>query len=70
MIITDAQATNPLWHALRAHYTARLAQLRAENDNPALSEKDSAVLRGRIAECKAFLSMDSQQTENITVAGM
>ncbi len=70
MKINDAQALNPMWQALRAHYTARLAQLRIENDNPALSEKETTVLRGRIAECRALLDMDSPEPEAITVQGM
>jgi|688.fasta_scaffold00571_18 hypothetical protein len=70
MKITEAQSTNPLWQALRAHYTTRLAQLRMDNDNTALSEKETAVLRGRIAECRAILDMDSPEPEAITVQGM
>lgn len=70
MRLTDAQQTNPLWHVLRAHYAERLAQLRMDNDNTALTEKESAVLRGRIAEVKAFLDMDSPEPEQITVSGL
>jgi hypothetical protein len=70
MKLNDAQALNPLWQALRAHYTTRLAQLRMDNDNTALSEKETAVLRGRIAECRAILDMDSPEPEAITVQGM
>jgi len=70
MRLNDAQALNPLWQALRAHYTARLSQLRTENDNPALSEKETAALRGRIAECRAILDMDSPEPEEISVQGM
>jgi hypothetical protein len=70
MRLTDTQVLNPLWTLLRAHYTERLAQLRKDNDNLALTEKDSATLRGRIAEVKAFLEMDSPEPEQITVAGL
>ena len=37
MKLNEAQKTSPLWHALRAHYVARLDQLRTDNDNPALA---------------------------------
>lgn len=70
MRINDAQALNPMWQALRAHYTTRLAQLRIDNDNPALGDLETAVLRGRIAECRALLDMDSPEPDAITVQGM
>lgn len=70
MKLTPAQTLNPLWQTLRSHYVMRLAQLRSENDSTTLSEKDTAVLRGRIAECKAFLDMDSPDPEVIQVQGM
>lgn len=70
MRLTEAQQTNPLWQQLRRHYTDRLAQLQADNSNVALSEKDTAVLRGRIAECRALLEMDSPEPEEIRVGGM
>ena len=63
MKLNEAQTTNPLWHALRAHYTARLQQLRVENDNTRLSETATAELRGRINECKLFLEMESPDPE-------
>jgi hypothetical protein len=70
MRLTEAQTTNPLWHQLRRHYTDRLTQLQADNSNPSLGEKDTAVLRGRIAECRALLEMDSPEPEEIRVGGM
>lgn len=69
MKLSEAQTTNPLWHALRAHYTERLQQLRIENDNARLSDTATAELRGRIDECKAFLAMESPEPE-ISVKGM
>jgi len=69
MKLTEAQKTSPLWHALRAHYVARLTQLRTDNDNPALDEIATAALRARIDECKKFVDMDSTEPE-ITVSGM
>lgn len=58
MKLTESQLTNPLWHALRAHYTERLAQLRVENDNPRLDAVATAALRGRIDEIKMFIAME------------
>ncbi len=70
MRLTDTQMLNPLWSLLKKHYTERLAQLRSDNDNAALGEKESAALRGRIAEVKAFLDMDSPEPEQITISGL
>jgi hypothetical protein len=70
MRLTDTQVLNPLWPLLKKHYVERLAQLRSDNDNAALGEKESAALRGRIAEVKAFLNMDSPEPEQITVSGL
>ncbi len=70
MRLTETQQTNPLWHALRAHYVERLAQLRTDNDNVALTERESAVLRGRIVEVRMFLDMELPEPEMITVSGL
>jgi len=51
---------NPLWIKLRDHYQRRLEELRARNDGD-LSDKDTDKMRGRIAECKAFLNLGSPQ---------
>ena len=69
MKLTEAQQTNPLWHALRAHYTERLAQLRVENDNPRLDAEATALLRGRIDEVKQFIAMECPEPD-ISVSGM
>lgn len=69
MKLTEPQTTNPLWHALRAHYTERLVQLRAENDNPRLDDAATAALRGRIDEVKQFLAMELPEPV-ISVSGM
>lgn len=69
MRLTEAQTTNPLWHALRKHYAERLAQLRIENENLKLDAVATAALRARIDEVKQFLAMESPEPE-ISVSGM
>ena len=69
MKLTETQQTNPLWHALRTAYIARLAQLRVENDNPRLDAEQTAALRGRIAEVKMFIDMELPEPE-ISVSGL
>lgn len=47
---------SPLWDMLVKHQRARLESLRAQNDADKSSE-ETAKLRGRIAEVKAFLAL-------------
>lgn len=49
----DSQA----WHKLERYYVARLADLRAQNDNSTLTVEKTAVLRGRIQEVKDLLAL-------------
>ncbi len=70
MRLTEAQKTNPLWHALRVQYSERLAQLRVENDNSNLDPLQTAALRARISEVKMLLDMDSPEPEEILISGM
>ena len=56
MILTEGDKLNPLWISIEKHYAARLEELRSKNDAP-LTELETASLRGRIAEVKAFLSL-------------
>lgn len=69
MKLTESQLINPLWHALRAHYTERLIQLRVENDNPRLDAEATAMLRGRIDEVKQLIAMELPEPV-ITVSSM
>ena len=54
--LSESDRRSPLWLALMAHYTERLATLRARNDTPA-AEAATADTRGRIAEVKALLDL-------------
>ena len=56
--LNQIEASTPLWHLLRAHYEARLANLRGQNDNPNNDPTKTAFLRGQIAEVKALLTID------------
>lgn len=48
-----------LWKRLQAHYEERLRVLRAQNDGD-MDDKQTARMRGRIAEIKGFLVLGSQ----------
>jgi hypothetical protein len=51
---------SPVWRALCAHYTDRLAMLRAKNDSTQSAEQ-TEKLRGRIDEIKAFLNLADER---------
>lgn len=48
----------PTWAKLRQHYEARLATLRRKNDSD-LEPRETAHIRGQIAECKYFLALEA-----------
>lgn len=62
LALTREERNSPLWRKLLSHYEERLDSLRLQNDG----EKDSletANLRGRIAECKALISLNREKTD-------
>ena len=59
--LLDGERSHPLWHHLKAHWTAQLAELRVRNDNAMLSEAETAALRGRIACLKGILELDKDR---------
>lgn len=59
MKLADFEKQNPVWLKLMDHYGKRLAQLRAQNDGQ-LSDMQTADIRGRIAEVKAFLALGDE----------
>lgn len=63
--VPTLQRATPLWAALEAHYTERLATLRAQNDAPGMSPERTEFIRGQIAECKAFLQL-AQDPPSVT----
>ena len=60
---TKQERMSPLWGALMKHLETRLATLRNQNDGD-LDQVATANHRGRIAEIKALLSLDKDETTN------
>lgn len=58
LLTRDERDTN-LWTKLMAHWSDRLASLRAQNDNSDRNEIDTAKLRGQIAELKQLLALNN-----------
>ncbi len=55
--LTTNDKTSGLWLRLTAHLEARLAALRVRNDNAALSDIETAALRGEIRALKTLLRL-------------
>lgn len=54
--LTEGEKSHPLWHRLKAYLTDRLETARISNDR-ALSEHETAALRGEIKTLKALISL-------------
>lgn len=59
-LLDHSDKTSPTWAKLKKFYEKRLENLRKQNDNPKSSELDTAVRRGRIAECMAILALERE----------
>ena len=57
-ILTNEDRASATWARLRKHLNDRRDALRTKNDQP-MSEAETAVLRGRIAEIKALLDLET-----------
>ena len=55
--LTDNDRASSLWQRLRAHLEDRLSQSRSRNDNEALTEQETAALRGRIRLLKSLIAL-------------
>jgi len=58
--LNDAERGSPLLDKLIRYYADRLVTLRASNDND-LSPEDTARIRGKIIEVKAFLAIGQEK---------
>lgn len=55
--LRDGEKSHPLWKRLRAHLEQRLADHRAKNDDPAMTEIQTAALRGQIKCLKGLIAL-------------
>ncbi|HET8727584.1 MAG TPA: hypothetical protein VFO41_08760 [Alphaproteobacteria bacterium] len=58
IVLTDEERASGAWRALKAKFEAILDRKRKENDNPNLTDVETATLRGHIACLKAVLALD------------
>lgn len=59
-VLDATDEASPCWQKLKAHYERRLADYRLRLEMPSLTDNESAVLRGRIAEVKALLAINNE----------
>lgn len=64
-VLTKEDVDSPTWKRIRARLERRLEELRAKNDRPA-SVEETAATRGKIAEIKFLLTMDSPSPAIVT----
>jgi hypothetical protein len=58
--LNRVERQSPVWLALHAHYTKRLAELRAQNDTMKPAE-ETAFLRGQISAVKVLLALNEDR---------
>lgn len=61
--LTEDARTSPVWQEAKRHFEHMLARRRIENDNPKLTDVETATLRGHIQCLKAILALGSKPPE-------
>ncbi len=56
--LTEDERKSPVWASVQKHLERMLARKRIENDNPKLTDVETATLRGHIACLKAMQALD------------
>lgn len=63
MNLTEQELQSAVWLRLKEDYQKRLESLRKQNDRHALTDVETATIRGRIAEVKQFLAIADPKPE-------
>ena len=58
--LTDEERTSATWQSVQAHLERMLAKKRFDNDNPKLTDVETATLRGHIQCLKAILALSAK----------
>lgn len=59
-VMTDGERISPLWIKVSTEIEKRLTTLRVKNDNPNLSERETAALRGSIRCYAAIIGLGTE----------
>lgn len=60
--LTAGEKLSPLWARLKAHFETQLQSMRARNDR-AMTELETAALRGHISCLKALLALGEDRPQ-------
>lgn len=66
--LTNNDRLQPVWLKLKAYLTQELEAARKRNDNPQLSEQDTAAIRGDIKRLKALLALNEDDPALLQLA--
>lgn len=55
--LTEDERTSPVWQSVQGHLERMLAKKRIENDNPKLTDVQTATLRGHIQCLTAIIAL-------------
>ena len=66
--LTDDERNSPVWESVRGHLERMLAKKRIENDNPKLTDVETATLRGHIKCLKGVISLGEKPPEMMATA--
>lgn len=58
--LTKDERTSPVWQSVRVHLERMLAKKRIDNDNPKLTDVQTATLRGHIQLLNAMLALGDE----------
>ena len=58
--LTREERESPVWLSLKDRLERKLVELRTHNDNPKLTDVETATLRGHIQLLKAFIALGAK----------
>ena len=66
--LTDEERASPVWRSVQQHLERMLAKKRVENDNPKLTDVETATLRGHLQCLRAILALGAKPPEMMATA--
>lgn len=65
--LSEDERTSPVWQSIHARLEKMLEAKRRENDDPELTDVETATLRGHIAFLKAFLALGKEPPQPVAL---
>ena len=63
--LTEEERLSSTWQSVRQHLERMLAKKRVQNDNPKLTDVETATLRGHIECLRAILALGAKPPETV-----